>query len=229
MSTLKLNSKGLGVLAALAVAGSMGACKTVSPEDMDAGLSALRAELQGELNAGDERVAAQLDGRVSGIERRMAALEADLQQMERDFEVSIARLEDELRFNVPVYFAFDDATIEEEDEAILERFGAVAQRYYPEALITVEGFTDSSGNEAYNLDLGQRRAQAVADYLAADTPVAEDRVRAVSYGENTERLVMPEGWGPGGAGWENRRVVLVIDHDGEPPAMTLISDEPRSD
>lgn len=229
MSTLKLNSKGLGVLAALAVAGSMGACKTVSPEDMDAGLSALRAELQGELNAGDERVAAQLDGRVSGIERRMAALEADLQQMERDFEVSIARLEDELRFNVPVYFAFDDATIEEEDEAILERFGAVAQRYYPEALITVEGFTDSSGNEAYNLDLGQRRAQAVADYLAANTPVAGDRVRAVSYGENTERLVMPEGWGPGGAGWENRRVVLVIDHDGEPPAMTLISDEPRSD
>ncbi len=229
MSTLKLNSKGLGVLAALAVAGSMGACKTVSPEDMDAGLSALRAELQGELNAGDERVAAQLDGRVSGIERRMAALEADLQQMERDFEVSIARLEDELRFNVPVYFAFDDATIEEEDEAILERFGTVAQRYYPEALITVEGFTDSSGNEAYNLDLGQRRAQAVADYLAANTPVAEDRVRAVSYGENTERLVMPEGWGPGGAGWENRRVVLVIDHDGEPPAMTLISDEPRSD
>lgn len=229
MSTLKLNSKGLGVLAALAVAGSMGACKTVSPEDMDAGLAALRAELQGELNAGDERVAAQLDGRVSGIERRMAALEADLQQMERDFEVSIARLEDELRFNVPVYFAFDDATIEEEDEAILERFGAVAQRYYPEALITVEGFTDSSGNEAYNLDLGQRRAQAVADYLAANTPVAGDRVRAVSYGENTERLVMPEGWGPGGAGWENRRVVLVIDHDGEPPAMTLISDEPRSD
>ena len=229
MSTLKLNSKGLGVLAALAVAGSMGACKTVSPEDMDAGLSALRAELQGELNAGDERVASQLDGRVSGIERRMAALEADLQQMERDFEVSIARLEDELRFNVPVYFAFDDATIEQEDEAILERFGTVAQRYYPEALITVEGFTDSSGNEAYNLDLGQRRAQAVADYLAANMPVSEDRVRAVSYGENTERLVMPEGWGPGGAGWENRRVVLVIDHDGEPPAMTLISDEPRSD
>ena len=143
MSTLKLNSKGLGVLAALAVAGSMGACKTVSPEDMDAGLAALRAELQGELNAGDERVASQFDGRVSGVERRMAALEADLQQMERDFEVSIARLEDELRFNVPVYFPFDDATVEEEDEAILERYGTVAQHYYPDAMIAVEGFTET--------------------------------------------------------------------------------------
>ena len=111
----------------------------------------------------------------------------------------------------------------------MERFGTVAQRYYPDALITVEGFTDTSGNEAYNLDLGQRRAQAVADYLGANTPVAESRLRAVSYGENTERLVMPEGWGPGVAGWENRRVVLVIDHDGEPPAIAIISDVPGTD
>ena len=38
MSTLKLNSK-LGLLAALAVVGSAGACKTVSPDDMDASLA----------------------------------------------------------------------------------------------------------------------------------------------------------------------------------------------
>ena len=159
----------------------------------------------------------------------LAGTLADLQQMEQDFEVSIARLEDELRFNVPVYFAFDDATVEEEDEAILERFGTVAQRYYPDALITVEGFTDPSGDEAYNLDLGQRRADAVAEYLSGNTPLTQDRVRGVSYGENTERLVMPEGWGPGVAGWENRRVVLVIDHDGEPPVMATVSDGPGTD
>ena len=229
MSTAKLNSKGFGILAALAVAGSTGACKTVSPDDMDAGLAALRTQLQGEMNAGDERIASQLDGRVAGLERRMAALEADLQQMERDFEVSIAQLEDQLRFNVPVYFGFDDATVEQDDEAILDRFGAVAQEYYPDALITVEGFTDPSGDEAYNLALGQRRADAVAVYLSANTPLTQDRVRGVSYGENTERLVRPEGWGPGVASWENRRVVLVIDHDGEPPVMVTVSDGPGTD
>jgi len=229
MSTLKLNSKGLGILAALTVAGSTGACKTVSPDDMDAGLAALRAELQGDMNTGDERVASQLDGRVAGLERRMAALEADLQQMERDFEVSIARLQDQLRFNVPVYFGFDDATVEQDDKVILDRFGAVAQGYYPDALITVEGFTDPSGTEAYNLALGQRRADTVAEYLITNTQLTEDLVRGVSYGENTERLVMPEGWGPGVAGWENRRVVLVIDHDGEPPVMASVSDGPDTD
>ena len=225
MSTLKMNKKGLGILAALAVAGSTGACKTFSPEDMDSSLAALRAEMQQEMAEGDSRVASDVGGQVAGLERRMAAMEADLQQMERDFEVSIARLENELRFDVPVYFGFDDATVESEDEAILDRFGAVAQKYYPDAMVTVEGFTDASGNEEYNLTLGERRAQAVADYIVGNTALSEGRVRAVSYGEDTRRLVAPEGWGPGVAGWENRRVVLVIDHDGEPPAMVTISQE----
>lgn len=221
MSTLNLNSKGLGILAALAIVGSTGACKTVSPEDMDTSLAALRAEMQEEMAAGDARLSSDVDSRVAGLERRMAALESDLQQMERDFEVSIAQLEKELRFNVPVYFGFDDATVEAEDEAILDRFGSVAQKYYPDAQITVEGFTDPAGEEAYNLWLGEQRARAVAVYLAGNTALIEDRVRAVSYGEDTSRLVMPEGWGPGTAGWQNRRVVLVIDHDGEPPVMML--------
>ena len=224
MSTLRMNSRGLGLVAVLAVAGSTGACKTVSPEDMDASLAALRAEMQQEMAEGDAQVTSNVDGRVNGLERRMAALESDLQAMEREFEVSIARLEDELRFNVPVYFGFDDATVEAEDEEILNRFSTVAQKYYPDAIITVEGFTDPSGDEAYNLWLGEQRATAVATYLTTSTAVTEDRVRAVSYGEDTRRLVMPEGWGPGTEGWENRRVVLVIDHDGEPPAMATVSE-----
>jgi len=223
MSTLKLNSKGLGLLAALAVAGSAGACKTVSPDDMDAGLASLRDELRQEMQDGDLQVASDLDGRVDGLEQRMAALEADLQQMERDFEVSIARLQDELRFNVPVYFGFDDATVEGEDEAVLTRFGSVAQEYYPNALITVEGFTDPAGDENYNLWLGEQRANAVAEFLTANTALTEDRLKAVSYGEDTRRLVS-NGWGPGSEGWENRRVVLVIDHDGQAPAMVSDSE-----
>ena len=218
MSTLALNKRGLGLMAALAIASTTGACKTVSPDEMDASLSALRSEMQQEMQAGDERLANDMNGRFADVDQRMAALESELQQMERDFEVSIARLEDELRFNVPVYFGFDDATVEAEDEEILARFGSVAQKYYPDAQITVEGFTDPSGDEAYNLWLGEERAKAVAEYLVTGTASTEDRVKAVSYGEDTRRLVS-DGWGPGASGWENRRVVLVIDHDGEPPMM----------
>lgn len=213
----KLNSK-FGLLAALAVAGSAGACKTVSPDDMDASLSALRAEMQAEMEAGDNQVTQWADGRFGEMDERFAALEQDLQEMEREFEVSIARLEDELRFNVPVYFGFDDATLEANDQEILAKFASVSQKYYPDALVTVEGFTDPSGDENYNLWLGEQRAKSVAEYLIGSTAMTEDDVKIVSYGEDTRRLVTQE-WGPGTEGWENRRVVLVIDHDGTPPAM----------
>ncbi|MDH3271095.1 MAG: OmpA family protein [Gemmatimonadota bacterium] len=218
MSMLTLNSRGLGLVAALAVAGSAGACKTVSPEDMDASLAELRAEMQEEMASGDRDVASQLNNRVDGVERRLAQLEQDLQQMERDFEVSIQRLEDQLRFNVPVYFGFDDATLQSEDQQVLDRFGSVASEYYPDAMVTVEGFTDPAGDESYNLWLGEQRANAVAEYLLGNTAMTTERLRAVSYGEDTRRLISAE-WGPGVEGWQNRRVVLVIDHNGQPPAM----------
>ena len=216
----RLSSKALGTMAVLGLAGATAACSTVSPEEMDTGLQALRADMMEEMQAGDQAVSDELGARIAAVERRMAALESDLQQMEQDFEVSIQRLEDQLRFNVPVYFAFDDATVEDEDEAVLNRFGSVAQEYYPDALVTVEGFTDPSGSEEYNLQLGERRATAVAAYLIGSSSLTDEQVRAVSYGEDTRRLVMPENWGPGVPGWENRRVVIVIDHDGEPPVLS---------
>ncbi len=219
MNLLERNTRGLGLMAALAVAASAGACKTVSPDDMDASLAQLRSEMQQEMQAGDERLAGDMDARFADVDQRMASLESDLQQMEQDFEVSIARLEDELRFNVPVYFGFDDATVEQEDEEVLARFASVAQKYYPQAQITVEGFTDPAGDEQYNLWLGEQRAKAVAEYLSGSTAISDERLRAISYGEDTRRLIS-DGWGPGVSGWENRRVVLVIDHDGQPPMMT---------
>ena len=223
MGTMRTNWRGLGILSALSLAGATGACKTVSPDELDVSLAALREEMAQQMQSGDEAVSQRLGGRLGTVEQRTAALETDLQQLEQDFEVAITRLENQLRFDVPVYFAFNDATVEEEDQTVLDRFGAVAQEYYPEALITVEGFTDTAGSAEYNLDLGNRRAGAVREYLVS-TGMAGDRVRAVSYGEDTKRLVIPTGTGPGMAGWENRRVVLVIDHDGQAPAPTLTDD-----
>jgi peptidoglycan-associated lipoprotein len=225
MGTTRTNSRGLGLTAALGLAVVAAACSTVSPEEMDTSMASLRAEMLEEMQAGDQAVSQQLGNRLTAVEQRQSELESDLQRMQSDFEVAIERLEDQLRFNVPVYFAFDDATVQSQGEAVLDRFGSVAREYYPGALITVEGFTDAAGSAEYNLQLGQRRAEAVAGYLTADAGLPQDRVRAVSYGENTQRLVMPQGWGPGQAGWENRRVVLVIDHYGMAPAMPTVTDQ----
>lgn len=210
-------------MAALGLATVAAACSTVSPEEMDTSLASLRSEMIEEMEQRDQQVSQQLGNRIDTVEGRVAQLDSDLQQMESDFEVAIQRLEDAIRFDIPVYFAFDDATVEGEDEEVLDRFGRVAQEYYPDALITVEGFTDPSGSAEYNQQLGQRRADAVANYLVSNAGITQNQVRAVSYGENTQRLVRPQQAGPGQQGWENRRVVLVIDHNGQAPAMPTIS------
>jgi peptidoglycan-associated lipoprotein len=223
------NWRGLAVLSALSLAGAASACARVTPDELDTTLATMREEMAQQMQQGDQAVEQRLEqrlgGRITTVEQRTAALQTDLQEMEQEFEVTIQRLEDAIRFDVPVYFAFDDATVEQEDQAVLDRFGSVAREYYPEALITVEGFTDPSGTSEYNLDLGLRRAGSVREYLLS-TGMAQDRVRAVSYGENTERLVAPQDTGPGMEGWENRRVVLVIDHNGQAPAIPTVTDGP---
>ncbi len=54
---------------------------------------------------------------------------------------------------------------------------------YPNSLIDVYGFTDTTGSDALNQRLSEQRAQAVADYLAA-RGVARSRLETRGYGES---------------------------------------------
>ena len=224
MRTPHWNRSRFAILAGLGLIGATSACSTVSPEEMDTGLAALRAEMMGEMQAGDEAVSQQLGSRINSVEQRVAQLESDLQEMEQEFEVTVQRLEDQLRFDVPVYFGFDESELPSDAQPILDRFAAVTQQYYPEALITVEGFTDPAGPAEYNQILGQRRADSVRQYLVETGSINDQRLRAVSYGEDSSRLIQPSETGPGQNGWQNRRVVLVIDHQGSAPAQATDTD-----
>lgn len=184
-------------------------CAHVKQEDLNTQLDVLRTGLETRMDEGDARLA----GRVDGVEANVAQLRSDLRAMEQEFGVKVEELETALRFNVPVHFDFDRAEVPAPGREILDRFRGVATTYYPGARITVEGFTDPAGSASYNLRLGARRAEAVKDYLVAKG-LADSQIRTVSYGKSAERLVVPDAQGPGTEGWENRRVVLVIDHAG---------------
>lgn len=58
---------------------------------------------------------------------------------------------------------------------------------YPNSLIDVYGFTDTTGSDAFNQGLSERRARAVADYLAA-RGVARSRFETRGYGEQYDFL-----------------------------------------
>ncbi len=195
--------------AALALAGITAACAHVGQEQFETEMAALRAEIEQNTGESNRRTEAQLDQ----LEARLDGLARGLSEMEREFDVTVQRLETAIRFDMPVYFGFDQAALQPEGLPVLNRFAGVVGEYYPDALLTVEGFTDPSGSATYNLELGQRRADAVQRYLVESEDFSPEQVRAVSYGEDASRLVAPGQGGPQ-EGWENRRVVLVIEHVG---------------
>ena len=89
---------------------------------------------------------------------------------------------------------------------------------------TVVGHTDSSGTEAYNQQLSERRAQTVADYLQAKG-VAPGRLAASGAGESEP--IADNATKEGRA--ENRRVVLKrTDCDSRKLAGSLMEWKPRS-
>ena len=183
------------------------ACAHVGREDFEAEIAALKAQLEAQDNGMDGRNAAQ----IAALSARLDRLTDGLSALQGEFDVTVERLETAIRFNVPVYFDFDRDELRPEDLPVLERFGDVVSEYYPDVLLTVEGFTDRAGSPEYNLDLGQRRAEAVRLYLVETAGFRGDRVRAVSYGEDPERLVYPDRAGHD-EGIENRRVALVVEH-----------------
>jgi peptidoglycan-associated lipoprotein len=199
---------GAALIGALAASGC---AAKVTRKDFDAEMIKIREEMQ----ASDRQLGTRVDS-VSQLaadhQRRLDALEQELQALRKEYNVSIERLQGMLKFNVPVHFDFDRADLRESDRPVLERFSAVVREHYPDAVITVEGFADPSGSAAYNRRLGQRRADAVREYLASSGQLTTERLKVVSYGEARERQVVP------GAerdeGLPNRRVALVIDYAG---------------
>ncbi len=80
-----------------------------------------------------------------------------------------------------VHFDFDRFNLRPEAVKILDQAVATLQKN-PDIRVTIEGHTDSIGTNEYNLGLGERRANAVREYLVG-RGISADRIQIVSYGE----------------------------------------------
>jgi peptidoglycan-associated lipoprotein len=81
----------------------------------------------------------------------------------------------------PVFFAFDSTVISEEGRAAAQKNAEFLKRR-PSTRILIEGHADNRGTNEYNLALGERRADAVRDYLVG-LGIAADRIQTVTKGE----------------------------------------------
>ncbi|HKC57837.1 MAG TPA: OmpA family protein [Vicinamibacterales bacterium] len=102
-----------------------------------------------------------------------------------------------------VHFDFDRSMLRPDAIMILDR-AVMTLQANPTLNVTIEGHTDSVGTAEYNLSLGERRANAVRDYLL-NRGIAAGRMRTVSYGE--ERPITTNDTDAGRA--MNRRAHIV--------------------
>lgn len=84
-----------------------------------------------------------------------------------------------------VYFELDSSQLQQHTKETLEANKAWMDSHPEVKRIILEGHCDPLGSEAYNVGLGERRAQSVFNYLIS-LGLREDQMSIVSYGE--ERL-----------------------------------------
>lgn len=141
--------------------------------------------------------AASAEARAASLERQLAALEA--LKTDRGMVITLG----------DVLFEFNRAEVKPSAQ---ERMVQLANflKQYPDRRVSIEGHTDNIGSAAYNIELSQRRADAVKTQLIIQG-IAADRISTIGYGKDfpvaandtdTNRAI-------------NRRVEVVISEPGQ--------------
>ena len=130
----------------------------------------------------------------------------DVGDVRNNLQTVVANIDDYKPLNqAVVHFAVNKDTLTKDEKAKLDgvatQIGGL-QRYF----ITVEGFTDQTGNHAYNDQLSRQRANQVISYLVGSHDIPVYRIHMVGLGE---QKLIENGKGRK-ARQESRRVEITI-------------------
>ena len=136
------------------------------------------------------------------MDRQEAELRAELEGT----GVSVTRIGDNITLNMPgnITFATDSADL---NAQFFDVLGSVTKvlKEFDQTIVEVAGHTDSTGSEAYNQQLSERRAQSVATYFTSRNIMAQ---RLITIGMGELRPVADNGTEQGRQ--LNRRVEITL-------------------
>jgi outer membrane protein OmpA-like peptidoglycan-associated protein len=208
---------------ALGAVMTVSACTTIDPYTREERVA--RSQRQAVIGAAAGAVAGLITGD-SSMERKKRALvgaglgalagagvgaymdrqEARLRQELDRTGVSVTRIGDNITLNMPgnITFATDSADLSAGFYEVLNSVTTVLNEF-EQTVIEIAGHTDSTGTDAYNQQLSQRRAESVAAYLRTRN-VLPDRMITVGMGEGRPIATndTPDGR------QQNRRVELTL-------------------
>lgn len=103
-----------------------------------------------------------------------------------------------------VFFNFDSSALTANATEVLDTQVSWLKKH-KKVNVIVQGYCDERGTREYNLALGERRANAVKQYLVSNG-IAADRISTISYGKERPAVL-----GNNEAAWaQNRRAVTVV-------------------
>src|SRR5260370_3213055 len=163
------------------------------------GVSGVRAE--NDSQAAIAKKQAQLERQRIELEKKSLELqqkELDLEKARQEFEARQSGRSLSMNLSGDVLFDYDKAALKPEAEQALKKVAVVLSQF-PESKVTVEGYTDSKGTKATNMQLSRDRAQAVKDWLGKKRGLLAAKNSTKGFGEqypidfnqNTERSVNP--------------------------------------
>ena len=104
-----------------------------------------------------------------------------------------------------VFFGYDSSDLDSDALELLQDQVAWLKQN-SDVSVTIEGHCDERGTREYNLALGEKRAQAVKNYLIG-LGIYPDRVSTISYGKERPAVV-----GSNDGAWaQNRRSVTIVN------------------
>ena len=104
-----------------------------------------------------------------------------------------------------VFFGYDSSDLDSDALELLQDQVAWLKQN-SDVTVTIEGHCDERGTREYNLALGEKRAQAVKNYLIG-LGINPDRVSTISYGKERPAVV-----GSNDGAWaQNRRSVTLVN------------------
>ena len=109
-----------------------------------------------------------------------------------------------VEFNDKVLFGFDKSDLNEGSKASIDKLVVILDKY-PDTNIEIQGHTDNSGTDKYNMNLSKRRASAVSYYLMQKS-ISSRRLTTKGYGESAPNYSNDTEDGRS----QNRRVEFLI-------------------
>ena len=137
--------------------------------------------------AGNTAVGAILGAAIGGAAGAYIGDYMDKQaaEIEHDIEgATVVRVGEGIKitFDSGILFDVDKATLKTKSKAELADLAVILNKY-PDTNVLLEGHTDATGSDEYNLELSRKRAQSVANQLATEG-VNATRFTIMGYGES---------------------------------------------